>query len=94
MSIKYVCDVCGKEVNQSEVAVSMMNCPSEWAVITVSFPVKAHKPPKPGEPYIYHPYPYDSPKTFITCSQVCAEKALDAAKGLLRPAFEKVTRVG
>ncbi len=92
MSIKYVCDVCGKEVNQSEVAVSMMNCPSEWAVITVSFPVKAHKPPKPGEPF-YRPL-YDAPKTFISCSQVCAEKALDAAKGLLRPAFEKVTRVG
>ena len=91
MAIKYVCDICGKEVNQSEVQTSMSDVPLKWASISVSFPSLPKKPyqsPNPGEPYVYTPPPgYEPSRMAIVCSQACAEKALDEAKELLRPAF-------
>ncbi len=81
--LRYVCDVCGKELAASKEGLFQVGQnPPEWATIMVGLPRKSPCPSQAGL------YPYEPPINFIVCSQTCAEKALDEAKEHLRKGFE------
>lgn len=90
MGIKYFCDVCAREYNvkggfgPTGYPSAMETMPDSWAVVSVLGPKLCEHQAK-GPVY---PYPSRAPQGFLVCSQACAEKALDEAKELLRPAFE------
>lgn len=87
MAIKYVCDVCGKEhplpaEEQAYPGQQYQNL-SGWAVISIVLP-KAVKPQNEVQFVAYAP-----PISYLVCSQVCVDKALDEARGALKIAFRK-----
>ena len=92
MAIKYVCDVCGKELKESEMQAAMTGSPLEWAGVSISFPSKA---PTPDKPLRYYPVTarLQNNKFYIVCSQACAEGLLDVAQAELKKAFEKLADV-
>jgi hypothetical protein len=79
--LKYVCDVCGKEMAASERGVmSLAQRPPEWATILLSLPIEpVGKEASPS---------YEPLVQLLVCSLSCAETALDEVKEHLRKAFE------
>ena len=78
--LKYVCDVCGKEMAAAERgAMSLAQRPPEWATILLSLPPEpaGKKTPSPYEPLVQ----------LLVCSMPCAETALDEVKERLKQAF-------
>ena len=78
--LKYVCDVCGKEMAAAERgAMSLSQRPPEWATFLLSLP------PEPAGKKASAPY--DPLMQLLVCSMPCAETALDEVKERLKQAF-------